>query len=322
MDHTVAPCTGRTHHHTEFDAATLARRKRELGTSVSVVIPARNEERTVGTVAGTIRRALVDAVPLVDEILVVDGDSADGTAAAARAAGVRVVSQSAVLPEAGTAPGKGEALWKGLAASSGELVAFVDADIEDLDPRFVVGLLGPLLTDPGIDFVKATYDRPIRDGGGLRPQGGGRVTELTARPLLATFWPELSWLAQPLSGEYAGRRALLESLPFVRGYGIELAMLVDIADRHGTDGIAQVDLDARVHENQPLAALSRMATEILQVAVGRMVAQGRMVLTDPPGEVLAQPVRDETGGLAFEPVRIAPSERPPLATWRREQLGG
>ncbi len=317
MEETLARFAGRTHHHADFDAADLAARKLAQGLTVSVVIPARDEEATVGEVAGTLRRLLVDEVALVDEILVVDGDSEDATVAAAHAAGVRVVSQSAVLPEAGTARGKGEALWKGLAASTGDLVAFVDADIHDVDARFVVGLVGPLLTDPDVAFVKATYDRPMKLGEEVRATGGGRVTELMARPLLATFWPELAWLAQPLSGEYAGRRALLESLPFVRGYGIELAMLVDIADRHGVDVIAQVDLDVRTHENQPLAALSRMATEILQVALQRLAAQGRMVLADAPAQLLAQPFRDAAGDLALEHVEIAPSERPPLVEWRR-----
>lgn len=316
MEETLARFAGRTYHHAEFGAADLARRKEAAGTTVSVVIPARNEEATVGHVAATLRRLLMDDVALVDEIVVVDGDSTDATVDEARAAGVRVVRQSAVLPEAGSTPGKGEALWKGLAASTGDLVAFVDADIHDIDARFVVGLVGPLLRAPDVHFVKATYDRPLRLGDELRPRGGGRVTELMARPLLATFWPELAWIAQPLSGEYAGRRALLESLPFVRGYGIEIAMLVDIAEQHGVDVIAQVDLDVRTHDNQPLDALGRMATEVLHVALERLAAQGRMALTDPPAQLLPQPVRDKTGELGLTHVRIAPSERPPLAQWR------
>ncbi|MBW3619949.1 MAG: glucosyl-3-phosphoglycerate synthase [Actinobacteria bacterium] len=316
MEETLARFAGRTHHHADFAIPDLLERRAAAGTTVSVVIPARNEEGRVGRVAGTLRAALIDAVPLVDEIVVVDGDSTDATAAEAEAAGVRVLRQSHILPEAGTGSGKGEALWKGLAATTGDLVVFVDADIEDIHARFVTGLLGPLLTDPAVEFVKATYDRPLRLGDERRPRGGGRVTELLARPLLATFWPELSWLAQPLSGEYAGRRSLLESLPFVRGYGIELAMLVDIADRHGVDVIAQVDLDVRVHDHQPLDALGRMASEILQVALQRLAAQGRMVLTDPPSSLLAQPIRDAAGDLALSPFEISPSERPPLADWR------
>jgi glucosyl-3-phosphoglycerate synthase len=306
----------RTHHHRDFTAVDLVARKREAGASVSVVLPARDEEATVGTVAGTFVRELGATVGLVDEVVVVDADSSDRTAAVATAAGARVVSQSAILPEAGTAPGKGEALWKGLAATEGDLVVFVDADIRDVDPRFVVGLLGPLLTDPGISYVKATYDRPLDLGGDVRPTGGGRVTELMARPLLGAFWPELAWLAQPLSGEYAGRRDLLESLPFVRGYGVEVALLVDILAAHGPDVIAQVDLGRRVHAHQELPALGRMSAEILHVLVDRLAKQGRLVLTDPLVRTLLQPTRDVDGQLRLDRHEVAPSERPPLRLWR------
>jgi glucosyl-3-phosphoglycerate synthase len=305
----------RTYHHRDFDPDDLVARKERAGLRVSVVIPARDEEATVGHVAGTLRRRLLDRIGLVDEVLVVDADSTDATGEVAREAGARVVRQSEVLPEAGTAPGKGEALWKGLAAAAGDLLVFVDADLHDVDPRFVVGLLGPLLTDPSVGFTKATYDRPMRLDGELHAAGGGRVTELLARPLLATFWPELAWLAQPLSGEYAGRRELLESLPFVRGYGVELAMLVDLADRVGVEVIAQVDLGQRVHDHQSLAALSRMASEILHVALERLVAQGRVSLHEPLADHLLQPTRDVAGQLTLTPHRIAHEQRPPLREW-------
>ena len=318
-DQTLTDFQGRTFHHRDFDAASLAASKQARDETISVVIPARNEEATVGTVAATLRRSLMDEVPLVDQILVVDGDSHDATAAVAADAGVEVVRQSEVLPAAGTAAGKGEALWKGLAASSGDLVVFVDGDIRDIGPRFVTGLVGPLLHHDGLQFVKAAYDRPIDLGHGLRRTGGGRVTELMARPLLATFWPELSWLAQPLSGEYAGRRALLESLPFVQGFGVELALLVDIVARCGSDVIAQVDLERRVHTNKPLADLGPMATEILQVALERVSAEGRLVLTDAPGAMLAQPARDADGTLVLTSSPVAPGERPPLTRWREQQ---
>ena len=315
-DRTIDRFTHRTFHHSAFDADDLAERNRALGSSVSVVIPARDEEATVGEVVGTLRRTLHDEVGLIDELLVVDADSSDRTGPVAAAAGARVVRQADVLPEAGTAPGKGEALWKGLAASSGDLVVFVDADIRDIGPRFVVGLLGPLLTDPSVRFTKATYDRPLAVPGGLEPTGGGRVTELLARPLVASFWPELAWIAQPLSGEYAGRRELLESLPFVRGYGVDLALLVDIAERHGPDAIAQVDLGRRVHDHQSLPALGRMAAEILHVAIDRLSRQGRLVLTDPLLTELAQPRRDADGSLHLDVHQIGHDERPPLARWR------
>lgn len=314
-DRSSARSGSRTHHHRDFDAEVLAARKRELGLTVSVVVPARDEEATVGRVAGTFVRELGQRIGLVDDVVVIDADSRDGTAEAARAADARVVAQRDVLPEAGHSLGKGEALWKGLAATDGDLVVFVDADIIDVDTRFVTGLLGPLLSDPDIAFVKATYDRPLDLGGELLPTGGGRVTELLARPVLDAFWPELAWVAQPLSGEYAGRRDLLESLPFVRGYGIEVAMLLDIVATRGPEVIAQVDLGRRVHVHQELDALGRMAAEILHVAVDRLARQGRLVLTDPIARTLLQPVRDADGELEFEAHTVAPSERPPLRAW-------
>jgi glucosyl-3-phosphoglycerate synthase len=310
------PVLSRTHDHREFDAEDLAERKRVQGLTVSVVIPARNEESTVGEVVEVLGGRLRDRVGLIDELLVVDADSEDATGEVARAAGARVVRQSEVLPASGTALGKGEALWKGLAATGGDLVVFVDADIVDIGPRFVVGLLGPLLTDPQVRFAKAAYDRPLHLDGQMRATGGGRVTELLARPLIAAFWPELAWLAQPLSGEYAGRRELLESLPFVRGYGVELAMLVDILEREGADVIAQVDLGRRIHVHQPLDALGRMSAEILHVALDRLARQGRLALTDPLARQLLQPIREDDR-IVLSGSLVEPSERPPLAAYRQ-----
>jgi glucosyl-3-phosphoglycerate synthase len=316
-ERTTARFTARTCHHDEFCADALAAEKRARGLRASVVIPARNEVATVGNVAGTLRHRLLDQVGLLDEVLVVDADSEDGTADAARAAGARVVRQSDVLASAGTARGKGEALWKGLAASEGDLVVFVDADIVDIGPRFIVGLLGPLLVDRSARFTKASYDRPLQVGDALHPSGGGRVTELLARPVISAFWPELAWLAQPLSGEYAGDRPLLESLPFVQGYGVELALLVDIVEHYGPDVITQVDLGQRIHEHQPIDALGRMASEILHVAVDRLSRQGRLVLADPLSSGLLQPIRDEQGRLAMSESQTRAEERPPLASWLR-----
>jgi len=208
-------------------------------TRVSVVLPARDEAATVGAIVETLRRELVEQVPLVDELLVIDSGSEDSTAAVAHAAGARVVRQADVLPRLGDRPGKGEALWKSLLVASGDLIVFVDADLRDFDEQFVVGLLGPLLTDPGIDFVKAFYDRPLTNGDQVLPAGGGRVTELVARPLLNLHWPGAAGFVQPLAGEYAGRRTLLEQLPFVSGYGVEIGMLIDVLEEHGLDAMAQ-----------------------------------------------------------------------------------
>jgi glucosyl-3-phosphoglycerate synthase len=246
-------------------------------------------------------------------VVVIDGGSTDGTPDIAVAAGARVHSADMLLPDYGPCLGKGDALWRSLTVTGGDVVVFLDTDIANPDPDFVVALLGPLLTQPSIHLVKAFYERPVKIERIRYPSGGGRVTELTARPLLNLYWPELAGLAQPLSGEYAGRRELLESLPFFTGYGVELGMLIDTLRLVGADAIAQVDLAVRVHRNQSLAALSRMSLGILQVAMQRLVEEGRA--EDP--DVLGQPVpylQFERREGVVEPrthhVRVV--ERPPL----------
>ena len=292
-----------------YQAADLAEVKGAQGTTVSVVLPALDEEPTVGTIVGAIREALVVDAPLVDEVVVVDSGSADRTAAVAAAAGARVVDTTTVLPAHGRVPGKGEALWKGLHATDGDLVVFVDADLVGFDPQFVVGLLGPLLTDPDIGYVKALYDRPLATSEGIVPSGGGRVTELVARPLLNAWWPELSGFVQPLSGEYAGRRELLERVPFVSGYGVEFGLLVDLAGLAGVDALAQVDLGTRQHGHQSDAALGRMAGQILQTAIARRPGTGR------PASQLLQFLRTGDGVEAVS-WDVAVSERPPMRSVR------
>ena len=280
-----------------FAVAPLVAAKRAAGLTVSVCLPARNEEATVAQVVSAVRAALVDDAPLVDEILVVDDHSEDRTAALAAGAGARVVDASAVLTGHGEGHGKGEALWKSVHESTGDLIAWVDADIVDFDPAFVVGLLGPLLTDPAISFVKGHYHRPEADG-----VGGGRVTELLARPLLAQYFPELAEVAQPLAGEYAARRTLLERLPFVVGYGVDVALLIDAARTVGVDGVAQVDLGVRHHRNRSLDELGPQALAVSQAILDRAGVR-------PPGPaVLRRPGR--------ESVTLALHERPPLASLR------
>ncbi len=285
----------RTHHHAEFDAATL--RALKDGRSASVCLPARNESATVGAIVSTIVRDLVEATPLVDEILVVDDGSHDATAAVAAAAGARVESTADLLPECGPGTGKGEALWKSVFAAEGDIVVWCDADVTNFDARFVVGLLGPLLTRPEIGFVKGFYDRPV-DG---VPDTGGRVTELVARPLIALLFPRLSGIVQPLSGEYAGRRDVLEAVPFVQGYGVDLGLLIDVSARFGLETIAQVDLGMRRHRNRSLDELSPQALAVMQTAftkahLGVNAAQAATL------------VRPGLGQLEVEHV-----ERPPLA---------
>lgn len=231
---------------------------------MSVCIPARDEQATVGQIVAAIKRELVDGSGLVDELLVVDDGSTDGTARAAAAAGATVVPAPDVLSEY-PSPGKGQAMWKGVHACSGDIVVFCDADIQDFDTSFVIGLAAPLLLRDDVTFVKGFYDRPFEG----RTGEGGRVTELMARPLISVFFPHLSDLAQPLSGECAARRDVLESMPFVAGYGVDLALLVDVTDQFGNAGLVQCDLGERVHRNRPLSELSPQALAILQAALVR-----------------------------------------------------
>lgn len=251
----VSSTTIRSFHHREFSAASLAAAKG--GRRVSVCLPARDEEATVGPIVDAVRAGLVERHGLVDEIVVVDDGSSDGTAVMAAAAGARVVP--------GTGTGKGDAMWTSLRESDGDLVVWCDADVRNFGPRFVLGLLGPLLADDGVQFVKAFYDRPL-DG---RAGEGGRVTELVARPLLALLFPHLAGVRQPLAGECAGRREALESVPFVSSYGVDVALLVDIADRYGVEALAQVDLGSRVHRNRSLDELAPQAAAVIQALLER-----------------------------------------------------
>ncbi len=249
--------------------------KRAQGTTVSVVLPALNEEATVGEIVAVIRRELMsEAVPLVDELVVVDSGSADATAKVAAEAGARVVARDDVLPRIPAVPGKGEVLWRSLLVTGGDVVCFVDADLREFSADFVTGIVGPLLTDPDVAFVKAMYERPLGSG----PAGGqgGRVTELVARPLLNLHWPQLAGFVQPLGGEYAARRSLLERLPFPVGYGVELGLLVDALHTVGLDALAQVDVGVRLHRHQDDRALGRMAAAIYRTAQARLT-RGHLV---------------------------------------------
>jgi glucosyl-3-phosphoglycerate synthase len=303
----------RTFHHSQFEPlAKLRAAKERLGLSVSVCLPTRDEAATVGGIVRNLRRNLHERARLVDEIIVMDAGSGDDTVAIARAEGAKVFFEHEVLPGEGPGSGKGEALWKSLHACEGDLICWVDADIRNFHARFVYGLLGPLLLDPDIQYVKAFYDRPIRERNALRATGGGRVTELLARPLINLLWPELAGIVQPLSGEYAGRRETLEQVPFFSGYGVELGLLVDIAARFGVDAIAQVDLDRRVHRNQDMQALGRMSFGILQAAFLRLAEEGRSV----PGNFATTLVQFSNQLVEYqpEPREIVTSRRPPIVT--------
>jgi glucosyl-3-phosphoglycerate synthase len=282
--------------HHEFRARALVDLKGDQ--RVTVCLPAKDEARTIGVIVEHVQRQLVERVPLVDEILVVDDGSVDDTDQTARAAGARVEYTADLLPQLGPGTGKGEALWKGLAVAKGDILVWCDSDVTNFGQRFVVGLLGPLLTDPSVGFVKGFYDRPV-DG---RPGTGGRSTELVARPIIAMLYPYLAGIVQPLSGEYAGRRHVLEEVPFVQSYGVDLGLLIDISERFGLDSIAQCDLGTRVHRNRTLDQLSPQALAILQTAFTK-------AKIDAPGSTVATLLRP-----GLDPLLVKHIERPPLAS--------
>jgi glucosyl-3-phosphoglycerate synthase len=274
------------------------------GSTVSVVLPALDEEATVGAVVRCVR-ALAEQTGLVDEVVVVDSGSSDRTPSVAAAAGARVEQARDILPALGTRAGKGEVLWKSLAATDGDIVVFLDADLESVEPHYVTGLLGPLLSDPHVGLVKGFYERPLAGAAGA---AGGRVTELVARPLLNLLFPALAGVVQPLSGEYAGRRSLLERLPFVSGYGVETGLLLDTLTLAGLDAVAQVDLGQRRHAHQDHLALGRMASEIMQVVLSRAGSEIELSTT------LTQFRRGSSGEFEPMPADIVLSERPPIAS--------
>nr|WP_275941308.1 glucosyl-3-phosphoglycerate synthase [Planosporangium flavigriseum] len=273
---------------------------------ISLVIPARDEADTISDIVAGLRTAFVKDAPLLDELVVIDSDSRDATAAVAERAGATVYRASDITPEHGAYPGKGEALWKSLFVTSGDLLVFVDADLTDWGPHFVTGLLGPLLADPDTLLVRAAYTRLRTENDGSTSPDGGRVTELVARPLLSLYWPELAGVVQPLAGEWAIRRELMESLSIPVGYGVELSTLVDTATRHGLDSIAQVHLGARAHRHRTDRDLAVTAAELLVVADARRAS--------PVGSAELQQFLQD-GDWVRANIRPVPThERPPAAT--------
>ncbi len=293
----------RTYDGGEFTLERLLQAKR---TTVALLLPAREVATTIGPVAEA--AAKLEDAGLLDEVIVIDAASDDGSAAIAKRAGVRVEQESELLTEFGPARGKGDAMWRGLAASSSEIVAFADTDTEDFEERFLLGMVGPLLCDPAVQFVKGAFRRPFRSGTQVLAEGGGRVTELMARPLLNLHAPELAVFEQPLAGETAARRQLLERLPFAAGYGVEIAMLIDVWRSIGLDGMAQVDLGARQNRHQSLRELSVMAYAVLVAAQTRFL--GRDFADATAGGSIALPPL--SGEQAMESRSVVLEERPPL----------
>jgi len=301
----------RTSHWQDWPLSWLLERKKQLDVTVSVVIPARNEERTVAGVVTALAEALMSDTGLVDELVVMDSDSTDTTGVVAAEAGATVYRASEVSPELGAFPGKGEALWKSLLVTKGDLLVFVDADLTHWGPHFVTGLLGPLLSDGEILLVKGFYERLYTDSDGSISADGGRVTELVARPLLSLWWPELAGVVQPLAGEWAARRGLMESLPIPVGYGVELAVLLDTARRHGLPAAAQVDLGRRGHRHQASHDLALMAAELLLTHERRRASPDNTPEHGERQAVLQQFVRTD-GGVRPRSRPIPTHERPPV----------
>jgi glucosyl-3-phosphoglycerate synthase len=281
----------RVFHHSRFTAERIADERAGRGLSVSVCLPARECAETVGEIV-TVLAELRDA-GVIDELVVVDAASADGTAQEAWRAGAEVWQEADLMPSYGPVLGKGDAMWRALSVLGGELVCFLDADTQGFSAHFATGLLGPLVCEPAVSFVKAFYRRPLVHG--ADGEGGGRVNHLAARPALELFYPELAQVRQPLAGEIAARRELLERLPFATGYGVEIAMLIDVWRQVGLAGIVQVDLEEHRNRHQPLSALAPMALTVLATIARRLEQEGR---------------------LERVPLGHAPLERPSLASIR------
>jgi glucosyl-3-phosphoglycerate synthase len=301
-----------TFHHSGFSTvARLVELKREQGLTVSLCFPALNEERTVGKEIKIIREELVEKYPLIDEIAVVDSGSSDRTKEVSEEAGADFYYSGDILSKYRFYRGKGENLWKSLYALNGDIICWLDADIQNMHPRFVLGLVGPLLEQPRLSYVKAFYKRPIRSKGELRHTGGGRVTELVVRPFFNLLFPELTGIAQPLSGEYAGRRELLERLPFFTGYGVEAGHLIDILRLFGLGVIGQCDIVVRVHRNQTIGALRSMSYRILKILLQRADDMGRIEIFQDLTDSL-QVITGVKHLYSLEKMKVWGTERPPM----------
>lgn len=299
-------------HRNYADINELVSVKKIQGLTVSVCLPTLNSGETLDDILTSIANTLVINNPLVDELAIIDGGSTDNTVAIAEKHGAKVFYDKDAFLGMPPGQGKGEALWKSVFHLSGDIIAWVDSDIKNFDPRFVYGTVGPLLKDRSLGYIKSFYKRPIKINGNLQSEGGGRVTELTARPLLDLFYPDLAYFVQPLSGEYAGRREVFESVPFVSGYGVESGLLIDIYDSYGLDAMAQVDLDIRVHDNQPLSALGKMSFGIAQTILTRLVRDKKIEMAFEASHSL---IAFANGG-GINPVveEISLTERPPMTT--------
>jgi glucosyl-3-phosphoglycerate synthase len=301
-----------TYHHSAFwDLMQMIQEKEKQGITISLCIPTLNEEATIGKEVVLFRSELVQRYPLLDEIAIIDSGSTDNTREIAASFGAEVHLASKILPEMGKKRGKGENLWKAIYQLKGDIIVYVDADIKNIHPRFAYGLVAPLIYRPEIKYVKAFYDRPLAVSSRVRPSGGGRVTEILVRPLFSMYFPELTAIIQPLSGEYAVRRDVLEQIPFPIGYGVETAHLIDVYNMYGLNAFAQTDLDQRVHRNQPTRDLGKMAFGILQAFFIRLRRLGLIKDLPDVNTVLRQYQSKDNVYQQVE-YHIAEDERPPM----------
>lgn len=302
-----------TFHYSAFDdIGKLVEVKEKKGLTISLCLPTLNEEKTIAKEIIIFKSELMSRYPLLDELVVVDSGSTDNTREIARSFGAEVYRADDILPGLENFQGKGENLWKALFITTGDIIIYLDADIKNIHHRFAYGLLGPLLLRDDIKYTKAFYDRPLTiDNNTVRPTGGGRVTELLIRPLFSYFFPELTQIMQPLSGEYAGYRSIFEQIPFPIGYGIETSMILDIYHRWGLEVFAQVDLEKRIHRNQDTKALGKMAFAILKTFINRKVSYG---MIDIKGPVFDEMIQYNLVDTQIEPdiLRVENLERPPM----------
>ncbi|MBD3390936.1 MAG: glucosyl-3-phosphoglycerate synthase [Chitinivibrionales bacterium] len=299
--------------HTDFiPLQSVAKEKRRQNLTVSLVVPALNEAATVGRIVSATRKALVDQVGLLDEIIVMDGLSADRTREEAARAGATVYGFDEVAGDRAVPAGKGASLWKSLLVSTGDIVVFIDADITNFHPRFVYGLVAPLIHDPALRFVKAYYERPLEIDGTVLDRHGGRVTEILVRPVLSAFWPDLAEIIQPLAGEYAFRRETVEALPFFSGYGVEIGLVLDIYRACGLDAFAQVDMGMRRHRNRSLRELGKMSFGIVKALFTKLEEHGKISVCGSMHTAMISP----DAGAGREQTVIAETELEPIARAR------
>ena len=303
-----------TYHHSDFwDLKEMVKHKEKKNLKISLCIPTLNEEKTIGKEVVLFKSELMNRYPLLDEIAVIDSGSQDKTLEVAANFGADTYLSSEIIPSLGVKMGKGENLWKAIYQLEGDIIVYVDADIKNIHPRFVYGLIAPLIYRDEVKYVKAFYDRPLAMSNNVRVSGGGRVTEILTRPSFSLFYPELTAIIQPLSGEYAVRREVLQEIPFPIGYGVETSHLIDVYDKYGLEAFAQTDLDKRVHRNQATASLGKMAFGILQTFLRRANDHGKLSVNQEISTILRQ-FQAKADDYQLTEKEIIEDERPPMIT--------